>query len=873
VRRPLVARAGALVVLAASLAVASNAPPGVDVVVDAPPGPIDIVTVTPGTIATGSLTLDNLGPTMTQLTSIDRDACDPEATAVATSTLPVTLGTQAVAVACDYTHLTDGSGVSPIEHPDNPITDGGAISMTRCQFHARDAAVDLTDFTVICVPQSSFTLGESTGEIDFGNVQVDSASTMQVTITNGSTAAHVLSLQITDQAGNFKVGAPCTQDVVGCAAPVSLAANGTTTVDVQCTPTATGALTSSLLVVTDNGGRAADIALTCTGTSAGAGPQITLDKTSLDVGGVQVSSGTAAGTIHVSNTGTTPLTISSFSLVGGAASEWSLSATAPCDVGSCMLAVGASTDVTATLDPAQLNARATTLQIDSDDVTHSTVDVALTGTGLGGVLALDTTLGSNGIDLGDVPIGGMTAFPIVLRDDGNQDLTDVTVAISPPDGYTIDKPALTVPESATATATITCAPTSVASLDATVTIASLSALSGSPISFPITCAGIAGSMQASPSTLALGEVRTNDGLVMKTITLTDVGSGNVSVADPTLENGSDAVGSAELSLGAVSTHTITPAVPATFTVTIDPQADGPISDTIAVMGGSALVEIPVTGQVVTAAVTAPASRLIGSFCVNQPTTTSNVSLVASGTASINLTAPTLAGSDASPFQLADVAPTMYPSKLPAGGSATVSITPKREATALEATDTIVWATDAPDPQPTTTIIADFISDGGAIAPATLDFGTVPIHMPVPNDQLVTIQNCGTAPMMLDTPTITPTGAFDVDGAPLPAMLAASASATVSVGFAPVAAGTFDATLAVSSSSGMLQVSLHGVGAVTTGSGSGSGLGMAGDSNDDTTDFYACGCHADADPSTAGALALVGMCALLPRRRRRRPRLR
>ena len=866
---------GAMLVLAASVAVANTTPAGPDVVVDTPPGPIDVIDANGSGTTTGGLVLDNIGMTMTMLTSIDRDACDPEVTAVANDALPVMLGSETVTATCSYTGLVAsgaGTGVASRAHPLGTAKIGPGMVISRCQFHARNAAADLTDFTVICEPTGTFVLGTPTSSVDFGTVAIGSTVTMPVTIANGATQANQLSMTITDQSGNFKVGSPCTQDVVGCTAPVSIAPSGTTTIDVACTPTQLGPLTANLLVVSDNGGRTNPVALSCVGSASGTGPQITLDKSSLDVGGVQVGPGSASSTIHVSNTGTADLVISSFALVGGAAADWSMTATAPCDVGSCTLAAGSSTDVAVTLVPTQLNARSTTLQIDSSDPNHGTVDVALTGSGIAGELALQTAIGSAGLDLGDVPVGGSSPFQIVLRNDGNEDLTDVQIAIAPSDAYTVS-PALpaTVPQSGSAPVTITCTPTAVQDFPATVTISSASALTGSPISFGITCSGIGGSMLPVPSALAFGEVRTNDGSATRTIMLTDVGSASIAnVPDPVLENGSDAVGSGELAVGALSTHTITPASPASFSVTVTPQADGQVVNQILVTAGSAMVEIPVSATIVTAAVSAPATRQLGSFCINQPTTATNVSLVASGTATIGMTAPALAGSDASPFQLADVSPASYPFALLAGSSATVSITPRRESTAGEQTDSIVWSTDAPDPQPTTTLVASFIDDGGAITPAAIDFGTVPIHKPVANDQLVTIQNCGTSPMALDAPTITPSAAFFVDGPPLPAMLGPSASTTISVGFAPVTTGTFDATLAVGSS-GMLVVALHGIGAVDTGSGSGLGTGSDGSTNE--TDFYACGCHADADPSTAGALAVVAMCALVPRRRRRRGRTR
>ncbi len=794
------------------------------------------------------MTLTNTGSAAVTIGELVPDGtCDAGVTTAAVAALPFALNpntARAVTVACAPTADT---------------------SIRRCQFHARTSAhADLADYTALCISPGQFalTLAPAAG-LAFGPVALGAQKSLSVTITNNGTAAVTAeSIHVADQAGDFELGAPCPTDGPACDARAAIAPGDALTLDVRCSPTQLGARTTQLFVVTTSGGTAGPYPVTCTGVAGSAGPSISLDRPSLVVGGVSVGSRSVSATLHATNIGASDLHISAIGITSGASSDWTVTAGSPCAQAPCTLAAGAAIALEVAFDPSALASRHSTLVIRSDDASHPTTAVTLDGTGLGATLALASPDGTVGGDLGSVAVGGSTALTLALRNDGNALLEPVTFAITQGDtAFSVDTSSLSIGASSAVPFTLACTPPASSAYAGTLTITAATALGGSPIVIPLACTGTTGNVVATPSPLQLGEIRTGGGVTTQTVTLTTLGPSVTLTAGPALATPLDGV-----TLGALSAPQITAAVPVTFTVAIAPPHDELLVDHITLTAGAETIDIPVRGAVVTAAVAASADRDLGSFCVGEPTATVGVSLAATGTASIGLTAaPQLALGDASPFQLTPVAPSVFPFSLPAGARATAQVTAKRESTAGVLADEVVWADDvAAEPSPHTTVTATFIDDGGAISPGAADFGTAPIHLLQPTDQIITIQNCGTEAMTLGAPTISPSGAFYTVGA-LPQQLLPAQAATFSVGFGPVAVGDFTSTLSIPAVKGAqmfaLSVVLRGTGALNDPAGSadggiGPGPGSSG-----------CGCHTGGG-EPAGAL-LVAACALTLRRRRRR----
>jgi MYXO-CTERM domain-containing protein len=806
---------------------------------------VTVIRPAANTAGSASVTITNTGSGSATVGELVPDGtCDPGVTTTA-SPLPFTLAggsNHALTISCAAT-------------PDT--------SIRRCEFHARTlqhAAV--ADYTGLCVSPGTLALALSPPNIvSFGDVPLGAEHTIAVTLTNpGGTKVTAEAIHVADQAGDFGIGSPCPTDGPGCDATAEIGPGSALSFDLRCSPTQLGARTTQLYVTTSNGGAAGPYNIDCNGVSGGTGPSLALDVTSLDVGAVAVASGSAASAIEVTNIGAADLHIASIAIAGGATTDWSFTVTSPCALTPCTLPPGGSFELDTAFNPTALAGRSSTIEIHSDDASHPTTVIGLTGTGVGATLAVGTDLGSgSGIELGSVAVGATSTFVLALRNDGNATLSPITLGLAQDDAVFAVTPASpTIAPSSTTTLTVTCTPTDHVASSGTLTITAASALVGSPIAIPLTCTGVAGSLVATPSPIQLGELRTGTGTQLVSIALSTLAAPVTISGAPALTTPLTAV-----TVGDLPSQSVTVATPVTFQLAIDPSADGPLDDHLTIPAGASTLDVPITGKIVTAAVTQTATRDLGSFCVGEPTATAAVSLTASGTASIGLpAAPALAQGDDSPFQIAPVTPSAFPYTLLSGTRATAAVTAKRQSTAGTMTDDVVWSDDvAATPSPHTTITATFIDDGGALSPGAVDFGSAPIHLIEPTDQVIVIQNCGTEAMSLTAPTIAPAGEFYTVGT-LPQQLLPAQTATFAVGFGPVDVGEHTATLTIPATIGAqvnnLTVSLRGVGVITTPADTDAGTDMH------PNNPGGCGCQSS-DP--AGGALLLAALAICRRRRR------
>jgi hypothetical protein len=180
------------------------------------------------------------------------------------------------------------------------------------------------------------------------------------------------------------------------------------------------------------------------------------------------------------------------------------------------------------------------------------------------------------------------------------------------------------------------------------------------------------------------------------------------------------------------------------------------------------------------------------------------------------------------------------------------------------TDTLTWRTDVVDmPTTTTSLTARFTDSGGAIAPPSLDFGKVTVHLFEDDGQRVVLQNCNDTPLALDPPMIrTP---FSIDSPNFPAVLDPNETIAFSVGFHPTRKGIATDTLRISSPQlpNALEVVLVGEGTTPD-----PPMLDAGTGNPDIgdTSFYSCNC--DSGSFVGGFPIMIASASLLFRRRRR-----
>jgi hypothetical protein len=742
------------------------------------------------------------------------------------------------------------------------------IGRNRCGYTVRSlAGTALLGFEAVCSYAGSTALSAAPSAIDFGVVAVGGSASRSVVLSNPSPSAlDHLFLTTTDLAGNFTLAAPCNPDARECDAAIARALPGaTTSVVVSCTPRSVGPETAQLYIATSAGTHlAAPIALSCTGIAASA-PVLSATPSAIDVGQVELVNATAGATVQVGNAGTGTLKLLDVQIVDSgtaAAADWSYTAAQPCNTAippGCNLDPGQTVDLNLAFDPSAIAVRNATLLIHYHDTADRSASIPLRGSGGGATLDLIGGSGASALDFGTLPFSATAALSVSIANRGTRALGDGAISVIPsgPPFSVAPTSSFSVATAAPTAITVSCKPTAPGPFSADLQLTAPDVQSPA-IHVALRCAGDSSmAVIATPPAIQLGEVRTSNP-VTRQVAITSLaapialGAATLDTVDPSL------------ALGGVPATT-----PATLGVTAAPQIDGSLTNRVTILPatGPPPLALAITGTAVTANYSAPPSVSLGTFCVQQPTTSRILQLSSIATASIALSPPVLADLD-SPFDLEIIAPLGYPATLSPGGRATIAATPKRRAIAGAVSDDVIWTTDVTDLETARTrLTASFVDAGPAIAPAGLSFAQTPIHLDIQNAQEVTLQNCDPSPLQLDPPQVP--APYSIDSPNFPSVLLPGETTAFSVGFHPTKTGRVDATLIVTSPQlrdRPLKVALTGEGVATGGS---NGID-SGPSGDDRTSFYACTGCASHDPSGALACVAAALCIAL-RRRRRQPR--
>jgi hypothetical protein len=204
----------------------------------------------------------------------------------------------------------------------------------------------------------------STSSLSFGNVAVNSTSTLPVTLTSSGTAPVTISSAAIS-------GAAFTDS--GATLPVTLNPNQSVTVNVQFKPSTTGQATGQLTIASDSStGASSVVQLSGTGTTT-ATAKLQVSTTSLPFGDVPVNS-TATLTLTLTSSGTAPVTVSSAALKGTGFSDSGVNF-------PVTLNPNQSVTLNVQFDPTAAGAVTGQLTINSNSSTGATTQIQLTGTG------------------------------------------------------------------------------------------------------------------------------------------------------------------------------------------------------------------------------------------------------------------------------------------------------------------------------------------------------------------------------------------------------------------------------------------------------------------------------------------------------------
>ncbi len=313
----------------------------------------------------------------------------------------------------------------------------------------------------------------------------------------------------------------------------------------------------------------------------------------------------------------------------------------------------------------------------------------------------------------------------------------------------------------------------------------------------------------SAGSVVFGSVTVNTAATPKTVTLTSSGTAPLVISAASIA-GSGAFGMS----GVTFPLTLNPGQAATLTVTFDASTAGAKSANLTMTtnapAGEAVIALSGTAVGAPGLTLSATSVAFGAVLVNTAAPAKKVTLTSSGTAPLIISAGTLSAAPA--FGMSGVS---FPLTLNPGQTATLTLSFDSNTTGLK-TGTLTLTTN------TSAGLATVAVRGTGIAPAltlntsSLAFGVVDLNTKA-TPRTVTVTSSGTAPLTINTGSITGAAAFEMSGVTFPITLNPGQTATLAVSFDPNTPGLKTATVALSTnaSPAMATVAVQGTGATPT----------------------------------------------------------
>ena len=633
--------------------------------------------------------------------------------------------------------------------------------------------------------------------LTFGAEEVNTTSDSQtLTITNtGTTALTLKPISIT---GDFQSMSTCPTSTGG------LTAGGNCSVNISFTPTAAGTRTGTLTVSDSTGATTASAVLEGTGSL----PGISTAPGTLFFGGTIVGSTSANQTITVTNTGSSPLIISTVAVSGDFTESNTCTSTS--------IAAGQNCVISVAMAPTTVGNETGAIEIyDNADGLHA---VALSGVGITGASLLPATL-----SFGSQPIPGANSTGITLTGaTQNVVLTNISNTALALSGLTIQSPfsqtndcGSSLAAGASCTLAISFAPQMEGQATGSLNFTDAS---GATESVALNGYGSPNGLTMSPSTLNFGTQAIGQTSTPQTTTLTNnTGQGISSLV---------ITASGEFSQTNDCNGALANGASCTLTISLQPATSGTITGAIAISGvlsgssasnrlsrmrphyasgsvnSSGLAEIALVGSGNAAGVSLSANSVsFANQAIGTSSATQTVTLTNSGQANLTGVSITVAGD----FSQTNTCGT----SVATGANCTISVTfsPTTNGTRTGTLSIADSATGSPQtvslvgigftPAPTAAL-----SSPSAFAGQTV--GTTS------GAQSLTLSNSGTA--ALDLTSIDISGDFAQTNN-CGTSVAAGANCTIQVTFTPTAGGTRSGTLTVTdNASGSPQsVALTGTG--------------------------------------------------------------
>ena len=691
----------------------------------------------------------------------------------------------------DYTQTnTCGSSV-----PANNGTCTINVTFTPTATGTRTAAVTITDnatgspqtitLTGTGTPPPAPVVSLSVSTLTFTNQQINTASAAQtVTLTNtGNAALNITSIAVTGaNSGDYAQTNTCGSSVA--------ANNGTCTISVTFTPTATGSRAASVTVTDNAAGSPHAITLTGTGTPPPA-PVVSLSTPSLTFVGQQVGTTSPAQTVTLTNTGNAVLNITSIGVTGTNIGDYAQTNTC----GSSVAANNGTCTISVTFAPTAAGTRTASVTV-TDNAAGSPHAVTLSGNGLAApVVSLSTSNLTFAMQSLGVP---SAAQSVTLTNTGNGALTITSIAITGVNNGDFSQSNncgnSVAANNGNCTINVTFTPAGAGARSAAVTITDNAA--GSPHSISLNGTGSSSPVVITPTSNDFGSQAVGSTTHATIFNIKNVGAAFLTINSITTTGDfalNNFCGSGlSQGFGCDIWVTFTPTAPGVRTGSLIFTDSSPDSPQV----------VPLTGTG-TSGSPAPAVSLSASsltFPSQQVNTTSGsqaVTLTNTGTAALNITGISVTGANIGDFtQLNSCGSSVAANN----GSCTINVTFTPTAAGSRSAAVTITDNAAGSPHSFT------LSGTGASAPApvvslstsSLTFASQTLNT-TSGSQTVTLTNTGNAALNISSLTIT--GANSGDYAQTntcgSSVAANNGNCSISVTFTPTATGARAASVTIS----------------------------------------------------------------------------
>ncbi len=627
-------------------------------------------------------------------------------------------------------------------------------------------------------PPGSGQLSINPSSVAFGDVEVNTASTQTVILSNAGTGNLTVSQAAVSGAGFTTTGQTF---------PLTLSAGQSSSLSVQFAPTVTGSTTGSVSLVSNASTSPSSVSLNGNGVRH----HLSIIPSTVSFGNVMV--GTAnTQPVTLTNSGTANLNISQGSVTGAGFSMSGLSF-------PLSLAPGQSSTFNAQFAPTVSGSASGTVSINSNAHDSPTV-ASLAGSGTQAALSLSPT----SMSFGNVVVGSSGSQALKMTNTGTATLTisqaSVTGTAFSLSGATFP---LNINPGASSSLTVAFAPTTTGSASETLTIASNAP--NSPASVALSGSGVQSALTANPSSFNFGNVLVGSSGT-QTITLSNSGTASVTISAASASGtGFSLTGlsvPATLNAGQNTSFTVSfaPASAASFTGSVSITSNAPGSPlTIALSGTGVTATFQLTPN--------PTSLSFGSVNLGSNSSLS-ASLSNTGNSNVTISSVTVSGAG---FTASGVTPgtTLTPNQTV---TLSVAFAPASAGSVTGSVSVASNATNSP------TIIA--LSGTGAtvtpvlnVSPTALSFGNQVVNT-TSGAQSVSVSNAGSTAITVNN--VQAAAPFAVSGFTGVTTLNAGQSLPLAVTFTPTAQTAYNGTLTITyNSTSSATVTLSGTGIVQT----------------------------------------------------------